>query len=999
MPRHLRTYFELRCLPANLLLGLLAFMASFWTMLAPVQAQITWTGGVGNFGDGANWSGGSVPIEGESILIANGGTAQIAGTYSYTISNVTLGSGGAGTLEVGSGINTELDANEFYVGYQGLGTFSIGSQALLGAGDFWAGYAAGATGIVNANGAYLSPFTVYFGYGGDATVTLENGSTLQSTIGYVGYSSGSHGVVNLTNSTWKAENQGNPQDVTVGVSGWGEVHATNSLLSVDNFILGANTGSMGDVSASGGTLTIEQELIVGSAGTSTLTLTNSASAQIGGTVSIGLAGNGTLDATDSTIHAPELYVARNVGSTSSATISGGTTTLTGELHVGAAGNGTFTLEGGGALNTDKGNMGFASGSSGTIDVLDGTWINTQAIFVGVSGEGTLNIGASGVIHSESGYLSQEAIGEGKVNFTGGSWFMSNTLAVGVNGNAELNMTGGEISSKWSQVGLSGHSLGVVQVDNATWTTGQTLTIGAGGNGGEFYASNGANVTAGSIELGAAANVTGLLSVIDSTLTTVNILQGGGTGSVSFSGAQVNLLGGSSVVDTLLIDGFAADAVVLGTGGLTIDTQGGNAQIPTVLSGVGGLTKMGAGRLRLTTASTYEGGTTVNGGLLEITNSDALGNGNVAVGSGELRAYDSVTLSGDLYGGIQLVSVSAGQTGVFSAATNETLTIAPLDFLLVAGSTMQVGSSGQTGTVFFAPTGAVALPGDASLDVAAGTLVARNSGLEFLTSVATSTTVASGATIDFQDNLTTGGIRALYGEGTINMGTNSSTMLTIDAGNFAGNIAGNGGLVKDSSGTLTLAGQTAFIGGTTVNAGTLLVNGSLSFGLGSAWVNTGGTLGGTGLVGDVALNGGSLSPGNSAGTLTIEDLLWTSGTLVFDLGPTAAESDLLSASELEGLSTSTYAFTFVNNGWSVGTTYDLITFDLTTIPIDQFVFTNTDGLDGVFSYSSNNNVLQFTVTVGAAVPEPSTWVTLVLVAVPALALHARKQGDRFRRALR
>ncbi|MBL9163044.1 MAG: autotransporter-associated beta strand repeat-containing protein [Planctomycetaceae bacterium] len=973
-------------MPAGWPLRVLALAATFSMTLAQARADVTWVGGVGNYGDGANWSGGGVPMNSESILINNGGTAQIAGTDSFSVGNVTLGSGGAGALEIGAGITAELDANEFYVGRQGAGTLTIGSQALLGAGDFWAGYAAGATGTVNASGAYLSPFTVYLGYEGNATVTLENGSTLQSTTGYVGYSSGSHGIVNLTNSTWKSENQGNPRDVTVGVSGWGEVHATTSQLSVDNLLIAANIGSVGDLSASGGVLTIEQDLTVGSAGTGTLTLTNSASAQIGGTVSIGASGNGTLETTNATLNAPDLFVAQNAGSTGSATVAGGAMTLTGELHVGASGAGTFTLEGGATLNTDKGNMGFASGSTGTINVLDGTWTNTQAIFVGASGEGTLNIGSQGVIHSESGYLSQEAIGEGNVNFTGGSWFMSNTLAVGVNGNAELSMTGGEISSKWSQVGLSGHSTGVVKVANATWTTGQTLTIGVEGNGGEFYASNGANVTAGAIELGASANVTGLLSVVDSTLTTVNILQGGGSGSVSFSGAQLKLLGGSSVVDTLLIDGFAADATVLGSGGLTIDTQGGNAQIPTILSGAGGLTKAGSGRLRLTTANTYQGGTKINGGLLELTNSNALGTGNVALGSGELRAYNSVTLSGDLNGGIQLISVSGGQTGVFSAAPSQTLTLAPLDFLLVDGSTMQVGSSGQTGDVVFAPTGAVALPGDASLNVVAGKLLAENSGLEFITSIASSTTVASGATLDFQDHLATGGIRALFGEGTVNTGTASSTMLTIDSGNFAGNIAGPGGIVKESSGTLTLSGQTAFYGGTMVNAGTLLVNGSLSFGLGSAWVNPGATLGGSGIVGDVALNGGTLSPGNSAGTLTVADLLWTSGALVFDLGPTPAQSDLLDAVQLEGFSTS-YAFTFVNRDWRVGTTYDLIKFDASTIPIDAFTYTNGNGFDGVFSY--NDNVLQFTINV-AAIPEPGTLVLLMLAGVPAAMHRARSR---------
>lgn len=983
--RNSRHCFAAGCSPAAWLLFVLALVATFSIILAEARADVTWIGGVGNFGDAANWSGGSVPLQGQSILIANGGTAQVADNNSFTVSNITLGSGNSGTLEIGSGINTQFSANEIYAGYQGLGTFTMGA-AFVGTGDMWAGYAAGATGIVNLNGTYLSPFTVYFGYGGNATVTMQNSSTLQSTTGYVGYSSGSHGIVNLTDSTWKAENQSNPRDITVGSSGWGEIHATNSQLSVYNLILAANTNSTGDVSASGGNFTIANNLTVAAAGTGSLTLTNSASVQISGTAAVGQSGNGTFNATNSTFQAPTLYVAQNAGSTSSATVSGGTTTLTGELHIGYGGSGTFTLQGGGALNTDKGDIAFASGSNSTASILNGTWTNTHAIFVGVSGEGTLNIGAQGVVHSESGYISQEAVGNGEVNITGGSWTMSDTLAVGVNGNAELSLNGGQISSQWAQLGLSSHSVGVVHVDNASWTTQQTLTIGAGGNGGEFYASNGASITAGSIELAAAVNVTGLLNVENSTITTENIVPGAGTGSVSLSGVDLKLLGGSSVVDTLLIDGFASDAVVLGAGGLTVDTQGGNAQIPTVLSGSGSLTKTGAGRLRLTTANTYTGGTKIQGGLLELTNSAALSTGNVALGSAELRAFSSVTLSGNLSGGIQLISVSANQTGTFSAAPNQTLTLTPLDFLLVSGSTMQVGSAGQTGTVVFAPTGAVALPADVSLNLAAGTLVAGSNGLESITAIASSTTVATGTTLDFQDHLSTGGINALFGAGTIKIGSAATTMMVVNSGNFAGNIAGNGGLVKESTGTLTLSGQTAFIGGTTVNAGTLLVNGSLSNGFGAAQVNTGATLGGSGVVGAVSLNGGNLSPGNSAGTLTAADLLWTSGTLVFDLGPTPAESDLLVVGALEGFSSS-YAFTFVNRNWSVGTTYDLINFAGSTIPINDFVFTNGNGFDGVFSYKGN--VLQFTLNVAAIVPEPSTWVLLMLAGAPAIARRARR----------
>ena len=330
-----------------------------------------------------------------------------------------------------------------------------------------------------------------------------------------------------------------------------------------------------------------------------------------------------------------------------------------------------------------------------------------------------------------------------------------------------------------------------------------------------------------------------------------------------------------------------------------------------------------------------------------------------------------------------MSVAANQTGTFSAAAGQTLTLAPLDLLLVAGSTMQIGSAGNTGDVIFAPTGAVALTADTTLNVVAGTLIAGNSGLEFITSIASSTTVASGATLDFADNLSGGGINALFGAGTVTIGTNSATTLAVNSGNFAGNISGDGALVKESSGTLTLSGQNAFIGGTTVNAGTLVVDGDLSFGMGQVTVNNGGTLGGSGTMGTIFLNGGTLAPGSSPGTITAENLYWTDGVLAFDLGPTQAASDLLVVGALGGFSTS-YLFEFIDAGWVEGDTYTLINFLSTDIAIGDFAFNNGGGFAGNFAYDGNS--LQFTIT---TVPEPR--VTLLL-AVAGIARSCGQDSD-------
>lgn len=967
-------------------------MVLLFGVFSRAQGQtITWGNpGTGNFDVGANWVGGQVPQSFNSIVIGNGGTAQASGTVDVT--NVTLGTGSSGTLEILPGILSYFTPDLVYVGYSNLGTLTIGSQAeMAAANDLYVGYNPGATGVVTADGGYLSPFTTYVGYQGNATVTLQSGSTLQSTTGYVGYEAGSQGVVNLTSSTWKAEVQGSPVDITVGVSGSGEIQATGSNLSSQNLVLGNGTSGTGVIAFSGGTITVGNNLHVGNAGSGNLSLTNSATATAdevavallaGSTgtlsitdsslsstvrdVTIGLGGNGTLTTNGATFHAPNLFLGDQAGSVGSATFSGGNMTLSQEIHVGAHGTGTFTLNGGGHLGTDRGNMAFATGATGTVNILDGTWTNTQAIFVGVSGNGTLNIGADGVVESESGYIAQNASGVGTVSVTGGSWTMSNTLVVGRNGTASFAIAdGANVSSQFSQVGLNSGSSGVVNVGNATWTTNQTLTIGDEGNGGQVFVTAGGNLTAGAIELGAAAGVTGSLSVVNSTLTTQNILEGGGTGSVSFSGAQLKLRGGTSVVDTLLIDGFAPGAVVVGSGGLTVDTQGGNAQITTVLSGNGSLAKVGAGRLRLTEANTFSGGTQVNGGVLEVANNLALADGDVAVGTAELRASSTSTLSGNLSSGIQLISVGGNQTGTFSATTGQTLTIAPLDFLLVAGSTMRVGSAGNTGTVIFAPTGAVALPADVEVSVDYGTLQAGNGELLFMAGIAESVTVAAGATLDFNDQVSGGSVGSLLGSGTVNIGSNGSSVLAVNSGNFSGSFLGTGNLAKQSPGTLVLGGNNTLTGGTTISGGTLQVNGTLGNGL--VDVQAGGTLGGTGTVsGGIELNGGTLAPGASAGTLTTGDLYWNSGTLLFELGPS---SDHLIAGGLQGTA-DTYFFTFANLGWSAGTTYDLISYTDTLIDVQDFAYTNTGGFAGTFAYDSNNDVLQFTIT---AVPEPSTWL--------------------------
>ena len=106
----------------------------------------------------------------------------------------------------------------------------------------------------------------------------------------------------------------------------------------------------------------------------------------------------------------------------------------------------------------------------------------------------------------------------------------------------------------------------------------------------------------------------------------------------------------------------------------------------------------------------------------------------------------------------------------------------------------------------------------------------------------------------------------------------------DAVTYGGIISDTGRVQQNGSGTLTLSGINTYTGFTNVNAGTLSVNGSIASSP-LTTVNAGATLGGNGAVGNTTINGGTLAPGNSIGTLAVQ------GNLVF----TAAASYMVEVS--------------------------------------------------------------------------------------------------------
>jgi autotransporter-associated beta strand protein len=136
--------------------------------------------------------------------------------------------------------------------------------------------------------------------------------------------------------------------------------------------------------------------------------------------------------------------------------------------------------------------------------------------------------------------------------------------------------------------------------------------------------------------------------------------------------------------------------------------------------------------------------------------------------------------------------------------------------------------------------------------------------------------------------TVGKIESENGGGTIRNSTDAATLtVSISSGRstYEGIIEDGSAalaIVKEGLGELELTGGgNSYSGGTTINAGTLIVNnveGSAT-GSGNVLVGANGTLAGSGIIGGSVTVQGKLSPGNSPGLLSIEgDLTLASGSV-------------------------------------------------------------------------------------------------------------------------
>ncbi|QGQ29689.1 LamG-like jellyroll fold domain-containing protein [Gimesia maris] len=387
-------------------------------------------------------------------------------------------------------------------------------------------------------------------------------------------------------------------------------------------------------------------------------------------------------------------------------------------------------------------------------------------------------------------------------------------------------------------------------------------------------------------------------------TVTHNLTGPGSGSIDISGNGITeisytglepVFGGDSTADNIVInlpagtlDAVLEDSVIPGemqirsvssafelttfavpSGSLTINTSGGNSIVtldsfdtdfaPTslILSGNTGDTyQLTASDLLADTVSlTLAGGATLDlDSYDETVNNFILEEGTVIATTGVLTAQSNLDLrSGTVQAqlsGIDLVKNGPG-TVILDALNGYT------GQTIINDGTLQLAQS-------------YAIPGSSGVNLTSITSVLDLDGLEL-------------------------SITSLTGTGSVLLGGASGTLTVhspaVTSATYAGDISGNGSLIKTGEGELILSGTSSYTGSTSVINGTLIIDGSLT--TAEVTVDANAVLGGSGVINaDVTVHSdGSFTPGSSPGFISTEYLTLEAGSaLDVEINGTTAGSE-------------------------------------------------------------------------------------------------------------
>ncbi|MGA0563747.1 autotransporter domain-containing protein [Ancylobacter sp. VNQ12] len=837
---------------------------------------------------------GSVSQIGSGTLVLTGSNSHSGGT---TISG--------GTLQIGDGGTTGTLAgdvvNDAALSFNRSDTYSFGGT-ISGSGTL--SQIGGGTTVLTGSNTYSGGTSLAAG-----TLSVSADANLGDAAGALAFSGGGLQVTS---------NLSTARAVSVGIGGGGfSIDASHTLTTAGTLsgtgalakagagtliLAGTGTGFTGALDVAAGAALVNGSLggaaSVGSGATlgGQGTLAGAVTVAAGGTLA-GTAG-GTLTMASLTLNAAS-NVNVTLGTASSTALFdvAGDLTLAGTLNVADAGGfgaGSYRLFDYGGTLTD---LGLAIGTTPVGVPLANLQVQTS-----VAQQVNLLSSVGATLHFWNGSTASP---DGTINGGTGTW-----STTGLNWTDATGTLPGPMQPQPGFALFQGNA-GTVSVDNTPGqvtvtgmqfqTTGYVVTGGAialadpsgtaiirVGDGSLAGGSTVAQIDAaligtdgltktdyGTLKLGGINDYTGLTTISQGTLALV------GAGDISASSGLVadgtfdisGVSGAGATLPTLTGTG----SVVLGDKVLTLADAAGT--FSGNVTGTGGLTIAGGTQI-LTGTNSYTGGTVIASGTLQIGDGGASG-----------------AIQGDV-------------------TDNGTLVVNLSSELTLAGAISGTGAVVQMGSGSTTLSGASSYGGGTT--VSAGALVLGSS-----TAAGTGPiSLADGTMLGFVDGISVANPLVVAGAVTFALESGSATE--------SGAITGSGALVFSGAGVINLTGDaSAFAGTSSITSGKLVVGDDSQPDAvlgGAVTVGNGGTLGGFGTVGTLAVAaGGTVAPGNSIGTLHVAgDAAFAAGSTYLVEIAVDGQSDRLAVSGTATLGGATVQVEKAAGSYLPGTRYTVLT---------------------------------------------------------------------------
>ena len=767
----------------------------------------------GTLGASANWTSSL------GMRIGSGVTTIQAGNITGTAFNITLSgnlsnvSGQTGSLaKSGNGTLSLSGANT----YNGTTTLSAGTLAVNSA------TAIGSSALTIAGGALDNTS------GTAITLSNNNAQNWNGDFTFAGTSDLNlgAGAVAMNASRIVTVTAGN---LTVGGSVSGSGFGLTKNGSGSLILSGANTYN-GATTINAGTLSLASGGSIGTS-SSNMTLANGAVLRIGSgavvnaSANMSVRGNSTIllqgggqfnvgTASSTVVFTSDnsVGVVNNTLGSSGALGAGGNMTVTGSFLRPAASNSqsyTFTFDN---VNVNASGATFEVGRGGSLNTVTITnnavvtaanttmSVDARDYNLHVSNGGRLVLSGTLALASGSSTGANNTININGGQVTGATSLSFLTSANSTNARVNV-LNGGLLSTGGSTVNGTG-TLVSVNGTGSHWNLGSaTLTLGTMNS--TVLVSNGGQITAGSVNAGA------------------------GAGNFTFDNGSLVAGANGSLTSSVGVFGIRSGGATIDTGLFTL-TVSANLTEDAGSAG-GGLTKNGSGTLTLNGINTYTGATTISGGNLSFSTTAALAstsglsmatataliytggaatlNRDISVtgGTGTIRNSGTglLTLSGGLSKNGTTLTLAGGSNGItvsglISGSANNS------DLVIDGGTTTLTNANNSyNGPTFI---------------INSGTLNANTAGA-LPTSTLTAVTINGSSTLALGASQSVASLSGTSGS-SVNLNANTLTINGSSSTTYSGGISGTGNLVKNGTGTQTLAGATTFNGTTTVNSGTL-----------------------------------------------------------------------------------------------------------------------------------------------------------------------------------